>query len=189
MRPFVVACPEPAAQGTLPVFLLQHLGFREVAEDLPVQQLVLKPTVECLAVGVFPQAPRFDVQHLNPSVLQPFLHRQRDELRPVIRPHEIRPLLSPRQPPAGHHILGCKASLDVDRKTFPRELANHPHHLELPIILGLVYQTVTVPYMARVLRWLARARVLAGPQSLVSVLPNRRFQGSSPPPDGEPASG
>ncbi len=66
------------------VILAQHPRLRQAGEQLTIQQLVPKPTVERLAVGILPRAARRDVQRLDAALRQELANRLGDELRAIV---------------------------------------------------------------------------------------------------------
>src|SRR5215469_10711215 len=62
----------------------QDLGLLQRREDFPAQKFVAQLAVEGLVVAVFPWAAGFDVKCPDTDLTEPFTHRRRDELRPVV---------------------------------------------------------------------------------------------------------
>ena len=74
-----------------PPSLDQDLGFPEIEEDFPRQQLVSELGVEALAVSILPRRAWFDVERLHADGLQPVTEGRGDELGAII----------------GSYVLGC----------------------------------------------------------------------------------
>jgi hypothetical protein len=62
---------QPAMVVVVAVLLAAHFGFQQGDEALPVQELVLKPAVEALAVRVLPRTAGRDVERLEPAIEDP----------------------------------------------------------------------------------------------------------------------
>jgi hypothetical protein len=62
------------------------LGLAQSVEDLAVEQLIAKTSVEALDVAVLPRAAPLDVSGFGTDSRDPFLHGPGDELRSVVGP-------------------------------------------------------------------------------------------------------
>jgi hypothetical protein len=62
---------------------MDHVGFRERVEDLPVEQLFSESCVEALDEAVLPRAARRDVSGLGPDGRDPVLHGLGEEPGPL----------------------------------------------------------------------------------------------------------
>ena len=67
-----------------------YLGFPQRAEDLAVQQLVLKPTVEALTVAILPWAARRDLEGLGADTSEPPTQLLYHHLRAIVAAVELR---------------------------------------------------------------------------------------------------
>jgi hypothetical protein len=68
-----------------PQCLDQHLCLAEAVEDLAVEQLVAKRTVQALVVTVVPRRARGNVQCLHADLPKPFLDRGSNGLAAIVR--------------------------------------------------------------------------------------------------------
>ncbi len=148
------------------VLLSQDFGLDHGCEQFPVQEFVTEPAVERLAVRVLPRTPRLDIQRLHSRYSQPFLHRIRDELGPVVRAQELRLTMHLEQ--VGqllNYILGGDAPLCQNRVRFARVLVENRQHLESTAVLRLIHDKIVAPYVILVLGSQALRTVLAAPQT------------------------
>ena len=112
------------------VVVLPAMIFRERGEHLSVEELVLEPAVERLAIGVLPRALRRDVERPGPTLGQPATYRLGDEPRAVVAADVSRlamPLEEALQ--ERYHIPGGHAPLHLEREASPGEAGDHRRDL------------------------------------------------------------
>jgi hypothetical protein len=124
--------------------LYEHLSFLQGIEDLRVERLVPKLTVETFAVPVLPWTPRFDEKGSYTSSFEPLAYSVGSEFRAVIRSdmlgwsmdhEEIREAMD--------HIIGVEPSLHEDGEALPTEFVDDRQHLEgTPIVCAVCHKVI-----------------------------------------------
>ena len=157
MRPNRVVVASPA--------LDDDLGLAQSVEDLAVEQLIAKASVEALDVAVLPRAAALDVSGLGTDSRDPFLHGLGDELRSVVGSDVSGD--APQDEEVGQnvdHIDRLELAGDTDRQAFMGELVEHVEHPILASIVGAVLDKVVGPDMIAVLRPQPNARSVGQPE-------------------------
>jgi hypothetical protein len=129
-----------------PPCLDQHPCLGEAVEDLAVEQLVAKRTVEALVIAVLPWRARCDVQRLHADPAEPFLNRGSDELAAIVRP-DMR-WRTPRDEQLGkrrQHVFVFQLTCDGQRQALPAGLVDDREDPELAPVVRSRFDTVVRP--------------------------------------------
>jgi hypothetical protein len=141
------------------------LGLAQSVENLAVEQLIAKASVEALDVAVLPGAAPLDVGGLGTDSRDPVLYRLGDELRSVVGPDVSGN--APQDEQIGqnvNHIDRLELAGDTDRQTFVGELVEHVEHSVLATIMGAILDEVIGPDMIALLRPQPDARSVGQPE-------------------------
>lgn len=167
----------------LPPSFDQHFCFSEIVEELDVQELIAKFSIEALIVAVLPGGARFNEQRLRSNLCDPIPNGMSCELRPIVGPDVIgHTPLNHEISQDGENALAVEPSRHVDGQTLPSELIDHGEHTELTAVTSLVLNEVIGSDMVRTLWPQPDAGTIVEPQppALRLLLRNTK---ALPPPD------
>ena len=140
MRPDGIVVPSPGFDHDLCLF--------QRVEDLTIEQLITKLSVEALAVAIFPGTAWFYVSGLGAHSCNPLPERQGNELRAVVRTYVG------RDAPFDEEIAqrlddlgGLQTSGHTDGNRFACELIDNTEHPECLSVVGAVGDEVVGPHM------------------------------------------
>ena len=157
MRPDGIVVPSPGFDHDLCLF--------QRVEDLTIEQLITKLSVEALAVAIFPGTAWFDVGGLGTHGGNPSPKRQGNELWAVVRPDVC------RDTPFDEEIAqrlddlgGLQRPGHTDSNRFTCELIDNAEHPECLSIVGAVGDEVVGPHMVGALRPQTEARSVVEPE-------------------------
>ena len=157
MGPDRVVVPSPA--------LDDDLGFAQTVEDLAVEQLIAKASVEAFDVAVLPRTASLDVSGLGADSCDPFLHGLGDELRSVVGADVTGDATQDEEVGQNvDHIDRFELAGDTDRQAFMGELVEHVEHPILASVMGAVLDEVIGPDMIALLRAQPNARSVGQPE-------------------------
>jgi hypothetical protein len=143
------------------MLLEQYPSLVDAGEELAVEKLIAKPTVEALHVPVLPRAARSDEERADTSPAKPTPERVGDELGTVVRTDVNRnPVDLEQNAKRLMNIHRCKAPTDLQGETPPSELVDDHEDLHPPSVHGLLGHEVVAPDMVQILRPVTNASLI-----------------------------
>ena len=141
------------------------LGFAQTVEDLAVEQLIAKASVEAFDVAVLPRTASLNVSGLDADSSDPFLHGLGDELRSVVGADVTGDATQDEEVGQNvDHIDRLELAADADRQAFMGELVEHVEHPIFASVMGAVLDEVVGPDMIALLWPQPNARSVGQPE-------------------------
>jgi len=145
----------------LSVLLEQHPSLVHAGEELAVEKLIAKSTVEALHVPVLPRAARSDEERADTSPTKPTPKRMGDELGAIVRTDVNRnPVDLEQNTERFMNIRRREAPTNLQGEAPSSELVKDHEDLHPSTVHGLLGHEVVAPDMVRILRSMTNASLV-----------------------------
>jgi len=144
-----------------PISFYKHLGLTDIAKGLTIEKLILKVTIERLAIGIFPRAAWLNIQRTDTRIAEPPLDGIGNKLRTIVTADISRCPSNRKQIFQGcHDILSPDTSFHLNAQALSCVFIQNRQHLQWPAVFCLVHHKIIAPDMVNILCSFANAVVV-----------------------------